>query len=225
LKEGCANPFSKEYIKRVQLRGTIQYLFRVKGAFIRQTSKSLIVFPYFKVEVGVPGGAFKGRNRMVELAIGVVKEEQAKYPNLLVAPPENWKPSTQEYAMKDSFAKGLPFTFENEVGRIDKSVHESEDGFVNSGGEVEYFTPEGADAYIRMPFVMKNALEELRKATIEYKENLGLHIKVQKEQLKTQKAIQKSLKPGSGRLRGYGAKRKARARKGLKDSATVRGCT
>ena len=218
LRPGTAMPFTTQgfiSIKKIVPKGpnSIQYLFCFAEAFVRQTGKSLIVFPYFEKAEASPGQPYRLKSLMVNKCIGFVKKLQEENPNLLVAPPENWRPSTQEYAMGDAFAKAAPYPFENEVGRIDKSVHVKPDGFVNTGGEIEYFSPQTMDAYIRMPIVFVEAMKI-------FEANMASHIKAIK---KIGDEMEKLEKVSDAQLAFWRGQKPNRLSGSVRGSATVRG--
>lgn len=182
LSINCRIPFSKNYFKQITLRTHKQYLYKLSNAFIRQTNKSLIVFPVMEKAYAAPGNSYRLKSFLSEKAIGVVRGLQEQYSGLRLQAPVSWLPSTQEYAVKDGVAKEMPFTFENEFAKVDKSVHgPDETGFHASGGEFDWKTPEFIDAYIRMPMTIKNMSNEFTTATKKYVANMNLHLQTLQE--------------------------------------------
>lgn len=167
LADDCKIPFKEGWDNFTKLpRGkfNVRYDFNLKKAFVRQTNKHLIVFPKLESASALPSEAIVLQGRLFKKADAVVKELLKKHSGLLIKAPL-WKPSTQEYAIKDGFAKALCATegfstFENEIAKIDASVHlEEESGFINSLGEIDWKHPAFADAYIRMPFTFMRAMK------------------------------------------------------------------
>lgn len=218
LREGCRVPFSPLFERHWKLKGegNVRFDYHFKGeGYVRQSNKSLIVFPVLEIDDAVPGKSYEVRNKLWEKAVNLARELQLEFPGLLLSPPVGWRPSTQEYAVEDDYAKSLDKTVENDFGKIDKSVHVGEDGHVYSGGEIDWKAPEFADAYIRMPITFMKAMKV-------FEENMSSHVKAikqigdnaQKLGQATER-LEKNLRP----------KKKRVFRESLKKSATVRATT
>ena len=220
LADGCKIPFKEGYDNFTKLpRGkfNVRYDFNLKKAFVRQTNKHLIVFPKLESASALPGEAIVLQGRLFKKADAVVRDLMKKHSGLLLKTPL-WKPSTQEYAIKDSFAKALCAsdgfsTFENEVAKIDASVHfEEESGFINSLGEIDWKHPAFADAYVRMPFTFMRAMKMFE---VNMKSHVGAIKKIglaAEEQVKATRSLKKAISP---------RKRKV----SFDDSGTFRGVT
>lgn len=197
LKKNCRIPFNSNYFNYTKLpRGkfNVRIDYRHNKGFIRQTNKSLIIFPSLEKEAALPKNSFKLKARLAEKAFEIAKDLKAKNPGLLFSIPS--RPSTQEYAIKDGYAKDIDFTFENELAKIDKSPHSDESGFMGTGGEIDWKSPEFADAYIRMPLIFKESLKE-------YNANIRLHLETlgeMKNALASIASTIKALKPRRLRL-------------------------
>lgn len=86
----------------------------------------------------------------------------------------------------EEFSKSLELTTDD--AKLDAS-----EGY----GEIDYFTPEGADSFIKMPSRIAQLEEHLVKQTEimdELSDNIKLHLEVMNEMKKTLKAIQEGLK-------------------------------
>lgn len=209
LAEDCRIPFSKSFSKQINLRNSKQFLYYFKEGFVRQTSRHIIVFPYLEKDEALPKKSYELKARLASKAIGIVKALQQDFPYLRLLAPVSWSPSTQEYAVKDSYAQSVDFSFENDLGKIDKSVHVDESGYHVSGGEIDWKSPEFADAYIRMPLEFNKTTKVFVSAMKEYTANINLH-------LQTLQDIRDSLKLGK-------IKRPKPFHCSLKQSATMRG--
>lgn len=215
LKSNCRIPFSENYFNYTKLpRGkfNVRFDFKHSKGFIRQTNKSLIIFPRLERKEALPRNSFRLKALLSDKAFAIAKELMQANPGLCLKLPS--RPSTQEYAIRDAYAKEIDFTYENEVGKIDKSVHVDETGFENSGGEIDWKTPEFADAYIRMPIVFKKAMET-------FEANMASHVRAIREiafaaEEQAQAAV--GLKNAVKRLSS-----RARFHTSLRKSATVRG--
>lgn len=215
LRPDCKIPFSKRFNKFTKLpRGenNVRYTFNHSKGFIRQTNKSLIVYPRLEIGPAIPNNSYKLKALLVEKAFEIVKALADEHIGLKVCAPQ-WEPLTQEYAIKDSYAESIDFKYENKYGIIDKSVRVDESGHTVTGGEIDYKTPEFADAYIKMPIIFTKAMKT-------FEVNMASHIKAIKQigmaaeaQVKATLGLQKSLAP----------KRRRHFRSSLKKSATVRG--
>ncbi len=188
LHPNCKIPFSNSFHKKIKLRNNSQFLFYFNKGFIRQTSKNLIVFPFMEKDTALPLKSFELKARLSTKAQQIVKAMMSKYVGLRVLPC-NWKPSTQEYAVEDAFAQSIDFTYKNELAIIDKSVHQCKDGFINSGGEIDWKTPEFADSYIRMPITFMKAMKLFEKQMNRHSVNIEKHLHVLDEMEKTLKAL------------------------------------
>lgn len=178
LTKQCKIPFSKNLLA-VKLHNNIQYILATSSFSLRQTSKNLIVYPKFKSIAAKPGNPQEIAAIMRAYCFAIVKKLQAKYIGLKVFKPQD-RPC-QEFAVKDDFASRLDFTFANDLGKFDKSVRVDSDGFKVTGGEIEYFTPEMADLYLRMPLLFKDMADTFSKSLVNYNANIELHLSVLKD--------------------------------------------
>lgn len=191
LSVDCRIPYKDNFTKKIVLKSHIQYHFKTKFGLLKQTNKSLIVFPFFKTKAALPGESFKLKALLAQAAFKAVAKEKASHAGLKVLAPL-WRPVVQEYALKDGYADAVDFTFENEFGKIDKSPHLDESGFVGSGGEIDWKTPEFADAYIKMPVKFKEMADVFAASLKEYNANIELHLKVLQD-------IRRAVNGGPGR--------------------------
>lgn len=198
----------------------VRFSFYFERAFVVQTNKSLIVYPYLETISAEPVNSFVLKKILVDKAVGVVKGLQASHPGLRLGGIVDWRPSTQEYAIGDKYAKELPFRYRNEVGQIDKSRHVDESGHVYQGGEVDWFSPEAADAYIRMPLIFVKAMKD-------FEVNIVSHVAAVKEiALAAKKQAKEAQNLGQGIVelrKSLKPVRKRLFRDSMKKSATARG--
>lgn len=206
LLENCKIPFSPFFSKSWKLRGknNVRFDYNFPEGYVRQTNKSLIIFPVLEVADALPKKSYEVRNRLAEKAIGLLKKLQAEHVVLRVGKPDSWKPSTQEYAVEDEYAKSLDKTVENEFGKIDKSRHVDESGHVYSGGEIDWKSPEFADTYIRMPIVFMEAIKM-------FEANMSSHVKAIKQIGDAADSLERAVRP------------KRQLKSSMKKSATLRG--
>lgn len=203
LRENCKIPFSNS-LRKVQLKNNCYYLLNLDSFSLRQTTKNLFITPSFHSLPALPGNSLELKAIMRAKCFKFVKQIQSRYIGLRVFAADA-EPSTQSYAIKDRFASKLPFTYKNEVGEFDKSVRVEKDGHKVSGGEIEYFRPEHADMYLRMPIIFSEALAG-------YAEQIKLHLSVMQDMKHSLRAISGAGRPG-----------KQRMPTSFKESATVRG--
>ena len=179
LKENCEIPFSKDYFNFVKLpRGAnnVRYDFHHPKGFVRQTNRSLLVYPFLEKEWALPRHAFKLKALLSDKAIAIAKELVSQHPELQIHAPLP-RPSTEEYAIKDAYADSLDYTFENEFGTIDKSPHVDESGFQGTGGEIDWKSPAFADAYIRLPIIFREMSKRFSDSMALYDANIKKHLK------------------------------------------------
>ena len=193
LQPECKNPFKKTFHKKNVLKSHTQYLYYTEKAFIRQTNRNLIVFPKLETATATPGQSQELKKKLRYKAISVVNGLRLSCPGLKVFAPIQ-KPISQEYAIKDSFAEQLDFTFKNSIGKIDKSPHTDSSGHTNSGGEVEYFTPEHADTYLKMPLLFERMTHSFLGSLKEFDASIKLEIANKKLHLATLNSMQSTLK-------------------------------
>lgn len=199
LKPNCKIPFKEGYFKELPLKGHTQYLYYSPKAFIRQTNRNLIVFPRLETAAALPGQSQELKKRLRYKAIAVVNGLRLSSPGLKVFAPLQ-EPISQEYAIKDSFADGLDFTFKNSIGKIDKSLHTDSSGHTNSGGEVEYFTPEHADIYLKMPLLFERMTQRFSESLKAYNANIKLHLSTLQDMKQSLKDISRATKPARTRM-------------------------
>ncbi len=217
LREDCKIPFNNKFFNYTKLprgKNNVRYDFRHSQGFIRQTNKSLIIFPKLERETALPKNSYRLKARLSEKAFAIAKDLTASSPGLRLLLPS--KPSTQEYAIKDSYAHECDFTFENNYAKMDKSPHFEEGGYQGTGGELDWKTPEFADAYIRMPIVFMQAMKL-------FEANMASHIKAINKiadagELQSNAAVELTKA-----VRGMGPARH-RFHSSLKKSASVKGC-
>ncbi len=217
LREDCIIPFNKKFFNYTKLprgKNNVRYDFHHSQGFVRQTNKSLIIFPRLEKESALPRNSYKLKAKLSEKAFAIAKDLMDTNVSLHLSLPA--KPSTEEYAIRDGYAHECDFTFENEFAKMDKSPHFEEGGYQGTGGEFDWKTPEFADAYIRMPIVFMKAMKM-------FEANMASHVKAinkiadaGEKQAKAAVALQKAVK-SKGKVRRF--------RRSLKNSATVAGCS
>lgn len=214
LKNSCKIPFNKD-LKKVGLKNNSQYLLSSKNGFLKQTTKNLIVYPK-----QLPGPLEVGSAKQLlaqsrAVAIAWVKSLQVRHIGLRVFAPLQ-EPITKEFAVKDSFAEKVKFTFRASNGvKIDKSVHEDESGHRCSGKELDFVTVEQADEYCNLPNNFKTMTEVFIKSLRSYNTNIELHLSTLQDMKEALKQIALNNKPIKTRLFRGSAKR----------SATYKGCS
>lgn len=197
LASGCLVPFSSNYNKKWVLprgKNNVRFDFYFENAYVRQSNKSLIVFPYLEIIDAEPKNSYRVKSLLIDKAFKVVKDLQKEFRGLRVLAPKDWRPSTQEYAIEDAYAKSIDFTFKNEIGQIDKSRHKDASGHVFSGGEIDWKSPEFADAYIRMPIVFKESMASFLSAMKYHEINIKSHVKAVRDLSKAAIEIKNTLK-------------------------------
>lgn len=212
LQPGCSIPFKKAF-KRIDLKSHSQYLYYTEKAFIRQTNKNLIVFPRLESASAIPGQSQELKKKLRYKAISVVNGLRLSSPGLKVFAPLQ-EPISQEYAIKDDFAESLDFTFKNNIGKIDKSLHTDSSGHTNSGGEVEYFRPEHADTYLKMPLLFEKMSHSFSESLKAYNANIKLHLSTLQDMKESLRNISKAARPARTRMPTT-----------AKKSASYRGCS
>lgn len=205
----CKIPFSNN-IKAVHLKHNSYYLYKTKSFLVKQTTKNLFITPYFSTMPAQPGNAKELSAKTRAKCLAFVKKLQKKYIDLKVFKPAN--PVTQEYAVKDDFAKRLNFTFANELGKFDKSVRIDADGHKITGAEIEYFRPEHADLYLKMPLLFKGMADTFSSSLVNYNKNIELHLSVLRRMGVSLSKIDRALQP-----------KRLKMPTSLKKSATLRG--
>ncbi len=136
LREDCQIPFNKNFFNYTKLprgKNNVRYDFHHSQGFVRQTNKSLIIFPHLEKEAALPRNSYKLKARLSEKAFAIAKDLMDTNVSLHLSLPA--KPSTEEYAIRDGYAHECDFTFENEFAKMDKSPHFEEGGYQGTGGE------------------------------------------------------------------------------------------
>ena len=216
LGENCKIPFNKNFFNYTKLpRGkfNVRYDFHHSQGFVRQTNKSLIIFPHIEREPAFPKNSFKLKARLSEKAFTLAKDLMNTNPSLHLLLPST--PSTEEYAIRDSYAHECDFTFENKYAKMDKSPHFEEGGYQGTGGELDWKSPEFADAYIRMPIAFMKAMKM-------FEANMASHVKAIN---KIANAGEQQAKAAVDLRKLFAPRRTRHFKTSFKKSATVQGCT
>jgi len=214
LQKTCKIPFSNK-MRKTSLNNNSIYMLDTSQAHIRQTTRNLIIYPLCEELAAIPGNSQELKAKMRAKAQAIAKALQSQYIGLRIfrAIPE---PTTQEYAVKDSFAEQLDFVFKNELGKFDKSTRVNRDGHKTTGGEIEYFTPEHADDYLRMPLVFMKAMSMFEANMASHVAAIRLIGMAADQQVKATESLNKAVKKLSGPAR-------SKMPTSYKRSATIRG--
>lgn len=196
LQDTCKIPFSNN-MRVNQLNFNKQFLLDLDNAFIRQTTRHLIVYPKFEALPAIAGNSVELKAILRAKCLGIVKHLQERYTGLKVIVPG--EPSTQEYAIKSEFAARVPFSFKNDIGVIDKSGRIDSDGHKVTGGEAEWFSPEHADLYLKMPLMFSEITREFNQNLGAYSEQIKLHLSI----LKDMKESLRAMRPQRERLSSF----------------------
>lgn len=231
LLPGSLLPFTNTFNKKWKLpKGANNWMadFYFEKGYVRQTSKSLIVFPFLETIDAEPLNAYKLKAALAQKAFDIVEELKARFPgSLKVGGMEKWEPSTQEYAIEDNFAKSLPFSYRNELGQIDKSRHVDDSGHVFSGGEIDWFQAQLADTYIKMPLTFERGMKDFKTAMELHTVNIASHLQAVKDiSFAARKQAEETQNLGQGIVelrKSLKPARKRFFRGSLKNSATARG--
>lgn len=212
LHPDCLIPFNSK-LKEIPLKFNSQFIKDTGAAFIRQTTRNLIVTPRFESLEALPGNSQELAAKMRAKALSIAKGLVSRNPGLRLLRPG--QPTTQEYAVKDSFAERLPFRFKNDVGKFDKSERVEADGHRVTGAEIEYFSPEHADLYLKMPILFSETTKVFTENLAGYAAQIKLH-------LATLQDMRDSLKDIS-KIAGLVKPRARKMPTTFKKSATVKG--
>jgi len=165
------------------------------------------VYAKFETGVAVKGESFKLKNRLVKKIIDVVDKLSNDNKGFRIDR-STLKINRQEYAIKDGFARDYlkeNSKFENEKASMDKSKPKDASGYEGELGEIDWKTPEFADAYVRMPITFLTGMKM-------FNDNMASHVKAIRQIGEAAEGINKALKP-----------KRQRFRTSLENSATVRG--
>ncbi len=211
LKNSCKIPFNKD-LKKTKLNNNFQHLHSTPQGFLRQTTKNLIIYP-----VQIPGPLTIGSAKQLlqqSRARANVWVKQLKKENIgLRTYAALSEPITKEFAVKDSFAERVKYTFKASNGvKIDKSVHKDESGHKVTGKELDFVTIEQADEYCNLPNHFKDAVKLFSQSLASYNANIELHLSTLQDMKDALKTIAKP-----ARTRHF--------KDSAKKSATYRGCS
>jgi hypothetical protein len=143
--------------KSIPMRHWTRYQCFLDGHNVELTTKHLLIWPIRRDERIWGKDAFFLRQRARDKAISIAQVFAARY-KLTLGPPEISR--RPHFGVMDPVAKQLDargIQVSNELGGNDDSLH-------NGSGELDLYTPESGDAYIRLPGKvahMENTLERV----------------------------------------------------------------